>query len=141
VTGQPRHPDPRPGARHPRPPLPAARRALALLGALPLSLAAVAPAASATPPPSEPPPGPAPPPPAVPAAGLPLWAVLVIIGGTIALSAATTLITLALHPDTGRRPRPPARTPATARHQPPPPARPTTCGHPTAATPPQDPGP
>jgi hypothetical protein len=141
MTDQRRHPHPRPGARHPRPSLAAARRALAPLGALPLSLAAVAPAASATSSPPEPPPGPAPPPPAVPAAGLPLWAVLVIIGGTIALSAATTLITLALHPATGRRPRPPARTPATVRQQPPPPARPATRGHTNAATPPQDPGP
>jgi hypothetical protein len=123
VTDQPRHPDSHPGAR--RPPLPAARRALAPLGALLPSLAAAAPAASATLPPSEPPPGPAPLPSAVPAPGLPLWAVLVIIGGAIALSAATTLITLALHPTPRcRRPPSPARTQAKARHQPPPPARP-----------------
>jgi hypothetical protein len=142
VTDQPRRPHPRPGARHPRRlPLPAARRALAPVGALPLSLAAAAPAASPTPPTPEPPPGPPPPPPAVPAPGLPLWAVLVIIGGAIALSAATTLITLALHPATGRRPRPPARTPANPGHPPPPPARPATHGHTNAATPPQDPGP
>jgi hypothetical protein len=135
VTDQRRHPHPRPGARHPRPPLPSARRALAPLGALPLSLAAAAPAASPTPSPPEPPP-------AVPAPGLPLWAVLVIIGGAIALSAATTLITLALHPAPPcRRPGPPACTPATARHQPPPPARPATREHTDAATPPQDPGP
>ena len=129
MTDQPRHPHPRPGARHPRRPPPAARRALTVLGALLLSLAAAAataPAASATPPPPEPPPGPPPPPPAVPVPGLPLWAVLVILGGTIALSAATTLITLALHPTAPaqpRRPRPghsqaPAPTASQARRPP-----------------------
>jgi hypothetical protein len=93
VTDQPPHPHFRPGTRHPRRPLPAARRAVIVLGALLLSLA-----------------------------------------------AATTLITLALHPTTTRSPRPPARTPARAMHQPgrqpgtPPattpaqPARPTTPG-------------
>jgi hypothetical protein len=123
MTDQPPRPHPRPGARHPRRPRPAARRALTAPGALLLSLAAataVAPAASATPASPEPPPGPPPPPPTVPPAGLPLWAVLVIVGGTITLSAATTLITLALQPTApGRRPWPPARTPAKARHQPP----------------------
>jgi hypothetical protein len=108
VTDQPRHPQPRPGARHRRRPLPAARRALTILGVLVLSLAAMVPAASATPPPPEPPVGPPPPPPAVTAPGLPLWAVLVILAGTIALSAATTLITLALQPTATRRTPPPA---------------------------------
>src|SRR5215470_12266063 len=118
MTDQPPRPHPRPGARHPRRPRPAARRALTALAALLLSLAAaavMAPAASATPAPSEPPPGPPPPPPTLPPAGLPLWAVLVIVGGTIALAAATTLITLALHPTATRGPRPPARP--TARHR------------------------
>jgi hypothetical protein len=130
MTDQPPRPHPRPGAR----------RALTALAALPLSLAAlaaVAPAASATPAPPEPPPGPPPPPPTVPPAGLPLWAVLVIVGGTIALSAATTLITLALQPTApGRRPRTPARTPAGAMHQPLPPARPAARDHTSAAFPP-----
>lgn len=128
MTDQPRHPPPRPGIRrHPRPP-PAARRALTVLGALLLSLAAaaaVAPAASATPAPPEPPVGPPPPPPTLPAPGLPLWAVLVILGGTIALSAATTLITLALqtrrHLARPSRPNDPVRdgTPrARAGHRP-----------------------
>jgi hypothetical protein len=49
MTDQPPRPHPRPGARHSRRPMPAARRALTALGALPLSLAAAAPAASATP--------------------------------------------------------------------------------------------
>jgi hypothetical protein len=133
VTDQPRHPHPRPSARHPRRPLPDARRAWTILAALPLSLAALAataPAASATPAPPEPPPGPPPPPLVVTAAGLPLWAVLVILGGTIALSAATTLITLALQPTvTWRRPRPPARALATVMHQPRPPARPAIRDH------------
>jgi hypothetical protein len=57
---------------------------LTVLGALLLSLAAMAPAASATPAP----PKTATPPPTVTAPGLPLWAVLVILGGTITLSAA-----------------------------------------------------
>jgi len=142
VTDQPRHPHPRPGARHPRRP-PAARRALSVLGVLLLSLAAataMAPAALATPPPPEPPPGPPPPPPALPPPGLPLWAVLVILGGTITLAAAATLITLALHPTARRGPRPPARTPAKARHQPPPPARPATRQHTSAAIPAKDTG-
>jgi hypothetical protein len=118
VTDQPRHRHPRPGVRHPRWPLPAARRALTVLGALLLSPAAIAPAASATPAPPEPPVGP-PPPPAVSTPGLPLWAVLVILGGTIALSAATTLITLALQPTSRRRPQPPAPTaPPRASHRP-----------------------
>jgi hypothetical protein len=118
VTDQPRRPPPCPGTRHPRRPLPAARRALTVLGALLLSLAAMTPAASATPAPPEPPPGPPPPMPTVTAPGLPLWAVLVIVGGTIALSAATTLITMALRPAATRGPRPPARTTARAMHQP-----------------------
>jgi hypothetical protein len=113
VTDQPHHPPFLPGARHPRRPLPAARRALTVLSALLLSVAAMTPAASATPAPPEPPP----PPPAVAVPGLPLWAVLVMLGGTIALSAATTLITLALHPTATRGPRPLPRTPARAMHQ------------------------
>jgi|SRR5215510_8408861 len=144
MTDQPPRPHPCPGARHPRRLLPAARGALTVLGALLLSLAAataVAPAASATPPPPEPPPGPPPPPLTVPPAGLPLWAVLAIVGGTITLAAGTTLITLALQPTApGRRPRPPARAPATARHQPLPPARPATDDHASAAIPAQDTG-
>jgi len=128
VTDQPQRPHPRPGARHPRRQL-AARRALTILGALLLSLAAaaaVAPAASATLPPPEPPP----PPPTVTAPGLPLWAVLVIVGGTITLSAATTLITLALHPAaTWRRAPAPTRAQAGATHQPLPPARPAARDH------------
>jgi hypothetical protein len=40
----------------------------------------------------------------VPPLGLPLWAVLVIVGGTITLAAGTTLITLALHPTATRGP-------------------------------------
>jgi hypothetical protein len=137
VTDQPLHPHPHPGARRPRRPLPDARRALIVLGALLLSLTAAAaatPAASATSPPPEPPIGP-PPPPAVAAPGLPLWAVLVIVGGTIALSAAITLVTLALHPTATRGPRPPARTPARAMHQPPPSDRPATRGLASAAIP------
>jgi hypothetical protein len=116
VTDQPAHPRPRPGARRPRRAPPAARRALTVLGALLLALTAataVAPAASATLPPPEPPVGPPPPPPVVTPPGLPLWAVLVILAGTITLAAATTLITLALHPAaTWGRPRTPARPPA-----------------------------
>jgi hypothetical protein len=138
VTDQPPRPHPRPGARHPRRPWPAALRALTVLCGLLLSFAVVAPPASAT----EPPPGPPPPPPAVTAPGLPLWAVLVILGGTITLAAATTLITLALHSTATRhRPRPPARTPAKARHQPLPPARPASRHHTSAAIPPTDTGP
>lgn len=141
MTDQPRHPQPRPMTRHPRRPLPAARRALTILGALLLSLAAVAataPAASATPAPPEPPP----PPPTVTASGLPLWAVLVILGGTITLAAGTTLITLALQPTSRRRPRPPARTAAaSATHQPLPPARPATRQRTSAAIPAKHSGP
>jgi hypothetical protein len=79
----------------------------------------------------------------VTAPGLPLWAVLVILGGTIALSAATTLITLALHSTAARRrTQPPGRaTQATARHPPVPRARPATREHPSAAIPPGEPGP
>jgi hypothetical protein len=138
VTDQPRHPHPRPGALRP---LRAARRALTVLGALLLSLAAVTPAASATPAPPEPPAGPPPPPPALPAPGLPLWAVLVILGGTIALSAATTLITLALQPTApSRGPRPPARAPAPAMHQPLPLATPAARDHTRTAIPVKDSG-
>jgi hypothetical protein len=111
VTDQLWRPQCRLGSRHPRRPLPAARPALTDLGGLLLVLAAaagVAPAASATPAPPEPPVGPPPAPPTVTAPGLPLWAVLVILGGTITLSAATTLITLSLH-FIWRRPRSPPR--------------------------------
>jgi hypothetical protein len=73
----------------------------------------------------------------VTAPGLPLWAVLVILGATIALSAGTTLITLALQPTAPRRrPGPPARTPATAIHQPLPPAGPAARQPTSAAIPP-----
>ena len=133
MTDQPRHPQP---SRHPRRPPPAARRAPALLSTLLLPLAA--PAASATPPPTEPPAGPPPPPPAGPTPGLPLWAVLVIVGGAITLAAATTLITLALQPGKWCKPRPPARTaPASAMHQP----LPAASAHTSAATPPNPPHP
>jgi hypothetical protein len=152
VTDHPRRPQPCPGP-HPTRPVPTARRALAIpgraltiAGGLLLSLAvaaAVAPAASATLPPPEPPVGPPPPPPTVTAPGLPLWAVLVIVGGTIALSAATTLIILALHPThAGRRPRSPARaTIPGAMRRPAPPASPATRQPAGTATPPKDCGP
>jgi hypothetical protein len=110
VTNAPGHPH---SSHHPRRPPPAARRALTALGTLLLSLAATAaaaPAASATPAPTEPPAGPPPPPPGVTAPGLPLWAVIVIVVGAITLSAATTLITLALQPTKWCKPRPRART-------------------------------
>lgn len=141
MTNQLRHTQsPHPSRR----PSPAARRALTVLGALLLPLAAAAaaaPSASATPQPSEPPAGPPPPPPAVTAPGLPLWAVLVIVGGTITLATATTLITLALQPGKWRRPRPPGRTAsARAMHQPLPAARPAR-EHTSAATPPDPPHP
>jgi len=125
VTNQPRHPQSSP---HPRRPPPAARRAPAFLGTLLLPLAA--PAAAAAPRPTEPPAGPPPPPPAGPTPGLPLWAVLVIVGGTITLAAATTLITLALHPGHRCKPPPSAR----ATHQPPPAARPDAREHTSTAT-------
>ena len=152
MTDHPRRSQPRP-VPHPRQPRPAARRppgvpgrALTIAGGLLLSLAvaaAVAPAASATLAPPEPPVGPPPPPPTVTAPGLPLWAVLVIVGGTITLSAATTLIILALHPAlTGRRPRSPARatTPGVMR-RPAPPANPATRQPAGTATSPKDSGP
>jgi hypothetical protein len=95
------------------------------------------PAAWATPAPPEPPP----PPPAVTAPGLPLWAVLVILGGTITLAAATTLITLALQSTAAwRGPRPAARAQAGATRQPPPPAGPATREHTNAAIPAKDTG-
>jgi hypothetical protein len=141
------YPDPQPhcGPRHPRRALPASRRALTLTGALVLSVAAVAavaPAASATPAPPEPPTAP-PPPPTVTAPGLPLWAVLVMLGGTIALSAATTLITLALQSTaTWCSPRRPTQLVAPRTMHPPlPPARPGTREHTSTATPPQGSGP
>src|SRR5262245_56817745 len=80
--------------------------------------------------PTEPPAGPPPPPPAGPTPGLPLWAFLVIVGGTISLAAATTLITLALHPGHRCKPPPSAR----ATHQPPPAARPDAREHTSTAT-------
>jgi hypothetical protein len=135
VTNQPRHPQP---SRHPRRRLPA--RAPVILGALLLPVAA--PAASATPPPTEPPAGPPPPPPAGPTPGLPLWAVLVIVGGAITLAAATTLITLALQPGHRCKPPPQARTsPARATHQTLPAARPDAGEHTSTATPPSPPHP
>jgi hypothetical protein len=72
----------------------------------------------------------------VTAPGLPLWAVLVILGGTITLAAATTLITLALNPPAASRA---PRAQAGAIHQPAPPARPTR-HHTSAAVPPTDAG-
>jgi len=110
VTDQPRRPQYRPGS-HAQRPLPAARRALTDLGGLLLALAGgagVGPVTSATPAPPKPPVGPPPAPPPVTAPGLPLWAVLVILGGTITLSAATTLITLSLR-SIWRRPQSPTR--------------------------------
>ena len=133
MTDQPQDPQPPPTACHPGRPLTAARRGLTVLGTLLLSLAAMVPAASATSAPPEPPVGPPPAPPTATAPGLPLWAVLVILGGTITLAAATTLITLALQPTPRRTPRPPARTAALpTMHQPLPPARPAT--HPVPGT-------
>jgi hypothetical protein len=117
---------------------------LIFTGALLLSLAAVAavaPAVSATSAPPEPPAGP-PPPPTVTVPGLPLWAVLVIVGGAIALSAATTLITLALQSSaTWRNPRPPAHVAPRATHQARPPAGPGTREFTSTAAPPEDSGP
>ena len=137
MTKQHRHQQ---SSRHPRRSPPAARRALAALGALLLPL--VAPTTSATPPPTEPPAGPPAPPPVGTTPGLPLWAVLVIVGGAITLAAATTLVTLALQPGKWCKPRPPARTaPARATHQPPPAARPGTREHTRTAAPPNPPHP
>jgi hypothetical protein len=137
VTNQPRHPQ---SSRHPQRPPPAARRAPAVLGTFVLSIAV--PAALAAPPPTEPPPGPPPLPPAGPTPGLPLWAVLVIVGGTITLAAATTLITLALQPGHRCKPPPPTHTsPARPTHQPPPAARPGAREHTSTATPPNPPHP
>ena len=137
MTNAPCHPQ---SSRHPRRPPPPARGALTVLGTLllfPAATAVAAPAASATPPPTEPPAGPPPPPPGVTAPGLPLWAVLVIIGGTITVAAATTLITLALQPRQRCKPRPRAHTAqAGAMHQPPSAARPEACEHTSTATPP-----
>lgn len=142
MTDQPRQPQ---LSRHPRRAQPAARRAPTVFGTLLLSLAAAAaaaPTASAAPLPTEPPAGPPPTQPAVTAPGLPLWAVLVILGGTITLAAATTLITLALQPRQRCKPRPRAHTaPARATHQPPPAARPDACEHTSTATPPNPPHP
>jgi hypothetical protein len=130
VTDQPRRPQYRPGS-HAQRPLPAARRALADLGGLLLALAGgagVGPVTSATPAPPKPPVGPPPAPPPVTAPGLPLWAVLVILGGTITLSAATTLITLSLR-SIWRRPQSPTRPWPRATHQSAPPAKPMARDH------------
>jgi hypothetical protein len=61
----------------------------------------------------------------------------VIVGGAIALAAATTLITLALHPTHGA---PPAAGPRPSRRgtPTPPPARPATRDHTSAAIPAKD---
>jgi hypothetical protein len=139
VTDQPRHPRP---SRHPAAPPARRPRARAIFGALLLPLATAAPAASAIPSPTEPPAYPPPPPPAETTPGLPLWAVLVIVGGAITLAAATTLITLALQPGKSRKPGPPARTaPARATHQSSPAARPGAREHTSAAAPPGPPHP
>ena len=88
---------PRLAGRH----VPHIRRTLAGLGGLAVFLTAaigLAPAAWATPAPPEPsfaPVPPLPPPVAVPA-HFPPWAIAAILAATIALSVATTLITLAL---------------------------------------------
>ena len=139
MTDQPRHPRPRPGARHPRRPLPA-RRALSILGALLLSLAAAAtaaPAASATPPPLEPPVGLPPPPPTVTAPGLPLW-------GRAGHPRRHHHPVRRHHPHhpgaatrhTGHAPAIDPRT----MHQPLPPARPATRQHTSAAIPAKETG-
>ena len=106
---------------------PFTRRTLARLSGLAVLLAAViwlAPAALATPPPPEPSLAPVPPPlpPAAVPAHFPPWAIAVFLAATIILSAATTLITLAL--DRSRRagveamaapePQPSGRTPFTS---------------------------
>ena len=135
MTNQPRHPQP---SRHPRRRLPA--RAPVILGALLLPVAV--PAASVAPSPTEPPAGPPPPPPAGTTPGLPLWAVLVIVGGAITLAAATTLITLALQPGHRCKPLQPADTsPARATHQPSPAAGPGVGEHTRTAAPPNPPHP
>jgi hypothetical protein len=106
--------------------IPRIRRTLAGLGGLAVFLITViglAPAAWATPAPPEPsfaPVPPLPPPVAVPAHFSP-WAIAAILAGTIVLSVATTLITLALeHARWARReaaaipePQASARTPVT----------------------------
>ena len=106
---------------------PFTRRTLARLSGLAVLLAAaigLAPAALATPPPPEPSLAPVPPPlpPAAVPAHFPPWAIAVFLAATIILSAATTLITLAL--DRSRRardeamaapePQPSGRTPFTS---------------------------
>jgi hypothetical protein len=90
-----------PQPRRARRGIPWTRQALITLGGLAVFLTpaiGLAPAASASLPP-EPSGAPAPPPPppstAVPA-HLPLWAVVAIVAGTVVLSVATTLITLAV---------------------------------------------
>ena len=106
---------------------PFTRRTLVRLSGLAVLLAAaigLAPAALATPPPSEPSLAPVPPPlppDAVPA-HFPPWAIAVFLAATIILSAATTLITLALDRSRGTRneamatpePQPSGRTPFTS---------------------------
>jgi hypothetical protein len=85
-----------------RPPQ-ASHRALAVLGAFTLGLAAmtaIAPTASATPPPPEPssylPVAPPLPPPAVTPPVLPLWVIVAMLACTVVLSVGATLITLSL---------------------------------------------
>jgi hypothetical protein len=101
---------PRPAGRS----IPRTRRMITTIGGLAAFLAAaigLAPAASATLPPPEPSVVPVPSPPPLPAAPahFPPWAVAAMVGATIVLSVATTLITLAL--EHLRRTR---RTPAAA---------------------------
>jgi hypothetical protein len=80
--------------------IPCARRTLTTLGGLGVFLTAaigLAPATWAMSPPPEPPVAPPPsPPPAAAAAHLPPWAVIAMVAGVVALSVATTLITLSL---------------------------------------------
>ncbi len=90
----------RPAPSQPRPAGRGLRRTLTALSGLAVFLTAAfgfAPAALATLPPPEPSVAPPPPPPpAVAPAHFPLWAIVAILAATVALSVATTLVTLAL---------------------------------------------
>jgi hypothetical protein len=104
---------------------PRTRQTLTTLSGLAIFLTAaigLAPTASATLPPPEPsiaPVSPPPPPTAAPA-HFPLWAIVTILAATVALSVATTLVTLTLHhmrrarrtPAAVTEPQAGARTPA-----------------------------
>jgi hypothetical protein len=116
------HPAPSPQRHRNARRAPYTRRTLARFSGLAVLLAAaigLAPAALATPPPPEPPVAAVPPPPLTGAAPaqFPLWAIAVFLAATVILSAATTLITLAV--DRTRR----ARDEALAAPEPPPRAR------------------